>query len=230
MQADNATTVTFPGGRYWQAPSYIWLIGAPQNARTLRPFHADHAVLGVTRLVGDQLKLQVEVYGKRYGAYPTREFRCPQAVLSPSGFDDATADIPFGLEPLSSLGTGDAYGAEIFVQKKKLGRTPVYGQLSASINRTQFTAIDGTTTRGAFDTPVLANGVLGWRPNARWELATRVRGATGLPLTPFTLTGPDAGTLDFTRYNGERLDAFFAADIRVDRQVHLRPAAADRVR
>jgi hypothetical protein len=215
-QLDGATTIALSGGRYWQAPSFIWLVGAPQNRNTLRPFRADQAVLGLTRLVGEELKVQFEVYGKRYASYPGRVFR-PNAVLSPSGFDDATTDIPFGLEPLTSSATGEAYGAEVFLQKK-LGRTPLYGQLSASYNRTRFTGLNGTTTRGAFDTPVLANGVLGWRPNARWELATRVRGATGLPVTPFLTTGPLAGTLDFTRYNRDRIGTFFAADVRVDRR------------
>jgi hypothetical protein len=215
-QLDDVTTLAVSGGRYWQAPSYIWLVGDPGNRQTLRPFRADQAVAGVTRLVGDELKVQVEVYAKRYGAYPARLFR-PQAVLSPSGFDDATTDIPFGLEPLQSTGTGEAYGAEVFLQKK-LGRTPLYGQVSASYNRTRFTGLDGTSTRGAFDTPVLANGVLGWRPNAKWELAVRARGATGLPFTPFVTTGPLAGTLDFARYNAERLGTFFAADVRIDRR------------
>lgn len=215
-RVDEATTVTLAGGRYWQAPSYIWLVGAPRNGATLRPFRADQVVLGWTRLVGEDLKVQVEAYGKRYGDYPGRAWR-PRAVLSPSGFDDATSDIPFGLEPLTSAATGVAYGVEAFVQQK-LGATPFYGQLSASLNRTRFTGLDGTTTRGAFDTPVLANGVLGWRPNARWELALRVRGASGLPYTPFTLAGPAAGTLDFTRYNGARLAPFFAADVRADRR------------
>jgi outer membrane receptor protein involved in Fe transport len=216
FRVDDATTLSVSGGQYWQAPSYIWLVGDPGNAASLRPFRADQAVVGVTRLLGDDLKVQFEVYGKRYAAYPTRVFR-PQAVLSPSGFDDATTDIPFGLEPLTSRGTGSAYGAELFVQKK-LGLIPVYGQFSASWNHTRFTALDGIARRGAFDTPVLANLVLGWRPNARWELATRVRGASGLPLTPFVTTGSLAGQLDFTQYNAQRLDAFFAADVRVDRR------------
>ncbi|MFO0271460.1 MAG: TonB-dependent receptor, partial [Gemmatimonadota bacterium] len=129
---DDVTTLAVSGGRYWQAPSYIWLVGDPANRQSLRPFRADQAVAGLTRLVGDELKVQLEVYAKRYGAYPARVFR-PQAVLSPSGFDDATTDIPFGLEPLESTGTGEAYGAEVFVQKK-LGRSPLYGQLSASYN------------------------------------------------------------------------------------------------
>ena len=63
-----------------------------------------------------------------------------------------------------------------------------------------------------------ANGVLGWRPNARWEVATRLRGATGLPFTPFVEMGALAGTLDFARYNAERIPSFFAADVRVDRR------------
>ena len=210
------TTVSLSGGRYWQAPSYIWLVGDPFNAQRLRPFRADQLVAGVTQLVGGDLKVQFEVYGKRYGDYPARRFR-PQAVLSPSGFDDATTDIPFGLEPLESTGTGRAYGAELFLQKK-LGASPFYGQLSASVNRTRFTGIDGASTRGAFDTPVLANGVMGWRPNARWEVALRVRGSSGLPFTPFVDEGALAGTLDFARYNTERISTFFAADVRVDRR------------
>ncbi|MCU0617944.1 MAG: TonB-dependent receptor, partial [Gemmatimonadaceae bacterium] len=179
----DATTLTAAGGRYWQAPSPIWLVGAPQNATQLRPFRADQLVLGVVRRIGDDRKVQFEVYGKRYADYPVRFFR-PQAVLSPSGFDDATTDIPFGLEPLGSSGRGVAYGAEFFAQQK-LSRTPLYGQLALSLNRTRFEGIDGTEAPGAFDTPLLANGLVGWRPNARWEVALRVRGASGLPRTPF---------------------------------------------
>jgi hypothetical protein len=216
LQLDANTTASLAGGRYWQAPSYIWLVGDPANATRLRPFRADQVVAGITRLVGNAVKVQFEVYGKQYGDYPVRLYR-PQAVLSPSGFDDVTTDIPFGLEPLASTGSGSAYGAELFVQKK-LSTSPIYGQLSASFNRTRFTAVDGVPTRGAFDTPFTANGVLGWRPNARWEVATRLRAASGLPYTPFVAAGDLAGTLDFARYNRQRLSAFFAADVRVDRR------------
>ncbi len=91
--------------------------------------------------------------------------------------------------------------------------------LSTSLNRTRFTGINGTSTRSAFDSPETANGVLGWRPNSTWEVATRLRGATGLPFTPFVTTGSLAGTLDFTRYNAQRVGTFLAADGRVDRRV-----------
>lgn len=220
LRVDPVTTLTLAGGRYWQAPSYIWLVGDEANGQRLKPFRADQLVAGVTRLVGSDAKVQIEAYGKRYGDYPARRFR-PQAVLSPTGFDDATTDIPYGLEPLQSTATGDAYGIELFAQKK-FGASPFYGQLSTSFNRTRFTGINGTTTRGAFDTPVTANGVLGWRPNSRWEVATRLRGATGLPFTPFVPSGALEGTLDFTRYNAERAQMFFAADLRIDRRFVMR--------
>jgi len=210
------TTFSLSGGRYWQAPSYIWLVGASENQSRLRPFAADQVVAGISRLLREDLKVQFEVYGKQYRDYPVRLFR-PQAVLSPSGFDDVTSDIPFGLEPLGSSGTGTSTGAELFLQKK-LGQSPWYGQLSASVNRTRFAGIDQRTRVGAFDTPVNVNGVLGWRPDARWEVAVRTRASSGLPFTPFLSAGADAGTLDFTRYNSERAAMFFATDLRVDRR------------
>jgi hypothetical protein len=191
-------------------------VGDAENAERLKPFRADQLVAGVTRVVGSDLKLQFEVYGKRYADFPARLYR-PQAVLSPSGFDDATTDIPFGLEPLTSRGTGQVFGAEAFVQKK-FGATPWYGQASVSWNRTSFTGLDGIDRPGAFDTPVLANIVLGWRPNAKWEVATRMRAASGLRYTPFRESGTLAGTLDFTQYLSDRLPTFFAADLRIDRR------------
>lgn len=218
-RASESTTLTLAGGRYWQAPSYIWLVGDAGNAERLQPFRADQLVAGVTRVVGSDLKLQFEVYGKRYADFPARLYR-PQAVLSPSGFDDATTDIPFGLEPLTSRGTGQVFGAEAFAQKK-FGATPWYGQASVSWNRTSFTGLDGVDRPGAFDTPVLANVVLGWRPNARWEVATRMRAASGLRYTPFNERGTLAGTLDFTQYLSDRLPTFFAADLRIDRRFIL---------
>jgi hypothetical protein len=220
LQLDARTTVSVAAGRYWQPPSYIWLVGAPTNRSTLRPFRADHVVAGLSRIVTPALKMQLEVYTKRYGDYPARAWR-PQAVLSPSGFDDVTTDIPFGLEPLVSTGTGAAHGVELFVQKKLAG-SPWYGQLAVSGNRTRTTALDGRPRRGAFDTPWLGNLVLGWRPNARWEWATRVRAGSGAPFTPFVESGQSAGTLDFTRANAARLAPFFAADVRIDRRWLLR--------
>lgn len=211
-----AGTFSLAGGRYWQAPPFIWLVGDAANAR-LRPFRADQLVAGWSRTLRPDVKLQLEAYAKRYDGYPARVFR-PQAVLQPSGFDDVTNDIPFGLEPLAGAGRGRAWGVEALVQKK-LAEIPVYGLVSASLNRTEFEGLDGRVRRGAFDTPVIVNALAGWRPNPSWELSARARGATGLPYTPFVTEGEDAGRLDFARYNaGGRLPTFFALDVRADRR------------
>jgi hypothetical protein len=142
-------------------------------------------------------------------------------VLQPAGFDDATTDIPFGLEPLESSGRGHALGIE-FLAQKRLGVLPIYGQAALSFNRTRFTGTNGATAPGAFDTPLLANVVLGWRPSSRYEVALRARAASGLPETPFITDGPNAGTLDFARYNGVRGGSYFATDVRLDRRFIVR--------
>jgi hypothetical protein len=138
----------------------------------------------------------------------------PRAVLQPSGFDDVTNDIPYGLEPLRPEASGSVVGAELLLQKR-LSEVPVFGLISASYNRTRFSGLDGVSARGAFDSPLVFNGLLGWRPNAKWELSARARSAAGLPTTPFT----SSGQLDFARYNaGDRLPTFFALDVRIDRR------------
>lgn len=212
----DASTVTLSAGRYHQPPPFIWLIGDASNRETLAPLQADQVVIGYQRVIGSEWRWQLEGFTKRYRQYAARTFR-PNAVLQPSGFDDAFTDIPFGLEPLASRGRGRVSGVELLLQKK-LGASPVYGVASVSYNRTSFTGLDGTTTRGAFDTPVVANVVAGWRPGARWELSGRLRAASGLPVTPFIERGAQAGTLDFSRYNAERLPAFLSIDTRVDRR------------
>ena len=211
------TTLTFAAGRYWQSPQYIWLIGDPSNRDALRPFRSDHLVAGIEREVRPDLKVQAEAYLQRYNGMPARVWR-PQAVLAPAGFDDVTSDIPFGLEPLRSTGTGRAYGVELLA-RKVLSSVPVYGLATVSINRTEFTSIDGIARPGAFETRWIANLLGGWRPNARWELSGKIRAAAGLPTTPFITSGPQAGQLDFTRYNaGERLPTFASLDLRADRR------------
>ncbi len=214
------SALTASAGRYWQTPSFIWLVGDPTNA-SLKPFRADQAVLGVEHLLREDVKLQFEVYAKGYSQYPRRLFR-PQAVLSPSGFDDVTSDIPFGLEPLAAVAKGRSVGAELFVQKQ-LSDIPLFGLASVSVARTTFDGADGVRRAGTFDTRAIGNIVLGWRPSPKWELSGKFRIASGLPTTPFVTTGPDAGQQEFTQWNeGERLPLFHSLDVRVDRRWSLR--------
>lgn len=211
------STLSLAGGRYWQAPPTIWLVGDPGNRATLSPFRADQVVLGWQRLLRDDLKVQVETYLKQYGDFPARVFR-PQAALQPGGFSDVTTDIPFGLEPLVSTGSGRVAGAELLVQKR-LSEVPLYAVFAMGLSRGRFRGLDGIARRGTYDTPVTSSLLFGWRPNAKWELATRVRASSGIPTTPFIEIGERAGTLDFSQYNsGTRVPAFMQVDLRIDRR------------
>jgi hypothetical protein len=220
------TTVSLAAGRYYQSPSTIWLVGDSANARALEPFHADQVTAGLERLLRPDTRVQVEAYYKRYAGYPARVFR-PQAVLSLAGFEDVQNDIPFGLEPLASSGAGHAYGLEVSAQKR-LSDIPLYGLASVSLNRTEFRGLDEETRPGSFDTRLISTLLAGYRFNPRWELSGKFRLATGRPTTPFVTTGPEAGTLDFTRYNaGPRLPLFHALDLRLDRRWTLRGIQLD---
>ena len=211
------TRIELNAGRYYQAPSFIWLIGDASNAKSLKPIRADQVVLGVEHRITDDIRVQVEGFYKWYADYPSRMFR-PQAVLSPSGFEDVTSDIPFGLEPLSSVGTGVARGVELFVQKK-LGEIPLFGLISLTMQQSNFTGLDGTSRPSPFDSRFIFNVAAGYRIGNVWELSAKFRLAQGLPTTPFVTSGPTAGSLDFSRYNeGERLPTFHAMDIRIDRR------------
>lgn len=215
------TALTLSYARTYQAPSYVWLVGDPDNPETLTPITADQVVAGLERRLREDLKVQVEGYVKRYTDYPARTFR-PQAVLAPAGFEDATNDIPFGLEPLAGVGRGVAYGVEVFLQKR-LSAIPVYGLASLALARSQFRSLDGVTRAGAYDGRVIGNLLAGWRINRAWELSGKFRVASGLPTTPFLTSGLDAGQLDFSQYNdGPRLPTFHALDVRIDRRWSFR--------
>ena len=148
---------------------------------------------------------------------------CPrQAVLAPSGFEDVTNDIPFGLEPLTSVGTGRSYGVEVFVQKK-LSAVPLYGLVSLTFTHSEFESLDSETRPGAYDGHVIANILAGYRFNDAWEVSGKFRLATGLPSTPFVTEGIYTGRLDFSQYNaGPRLPLFNSLDVRVDRRWSFR--------
>lgn len=220
-------TLNLSGGRYYQTPQFIWLIGDASNAGNLEPIRVDQAVLGYEHILAPDLKFQIETYYKDYSNYPARVYR-PQSVLAPNGFDDISNDIPFGLEPIVSLGAGRAFGVEVFVQKK-LSEIPLYGLISLSVNRTEFTGLDGVRRVGAFDTPIIGNIAAGYRFDNDWELSAKVRAASGLPTTPFidsqtrsAETRLPVGSIDFSRYNeGERLPFFYGIDMRLDKRWSL---------
>lgn len=208
------STIISSFGRYFQSPSYIWLVGAKNQ--NLKPICADQAVLGYAHTPLKDLKVQLEVYYKWYSDYPARIYR-PQAVLAPAGFDNVKSDIPYGLEPLNSTGTGVSRGVELFIQKK-MGDIPLWGVLSLTLCDSKFTSIDGKARPGAFDSRFITNFSLGYRISETWEISGKWKLATGVPTTPFT----ENGSLDYLLYNeGDRLPVSHQLDMRLEKRWNL---------
>jgi len=206
------TTLSVGYGRFYQAPSYIWFVG-DQNNSALKPIQADQIVFSFAHNPRPDVKIQLEIYQKWYNNYPARILR-PYAVLAPSGFDDLTNDIPFGLEPLTSEGIGYSRGVEFFIQKK-FSEIPLYGLFSLTLADTKFKSLKGDYIRGAYDSPVILNLTAGYRFNQEWELSGKFRLASGLPTTPFD----EKGKRIYELYNqGERLPLYHALDVRLDKR------------
>lgn len=211
-QLNDVTAFSLSGGRYFQSPSSIWYVGDINNKK-LDAIRADQIVLAFDHTPLEDVKVQVEVYYKWYEDYPARLWR-PQAVLSPSGFDDLSTDIPFGLEPIVSKASGYSRGFEIFIQKK-LSEIPLYGLFSFSLNESKFKSLDAKERPSSFDSRAIVNLALGYRFNQEWELSGKFRLATGTPTTDYL----PSGERNWVKYNeGERLPIFHALDMRLDKR------------
>ncbi|MCF7823365.1 MAG: TonB-dependent receptor [Candidatus Marinimicrobia bacterium] len=201
-------------GRYNQYPSTIWLVSDESN-RKLDPIQADQIVLGLEYLWRDDTKISLETYAKQYRKYPVSLTR-PYLVMvnTGAGFGGSTEGFAsFGVDPLSSEGTGWARGVELFVQKK-MSEVPCYGTINMSYNQSMFKALDGIERPGSFDQTWIMNLGGGYVFNEKWEFSTKFRYATGRPYTPLDENGRQITSA----YNSVRLDANHSLDVRLDRR------------
>ena len=201
-------------GRYYQAPSYIWLAANAQN-RSLSFVGVNQYVIGIDHMVRADTRISVEAYYKSYFDYPASVTR-PYLVLANTGAGFGGSEdgyASFGLDPLASSGSGRARGIEVLVQKK-LSDVPCYGTISVSYNMSDFKALDGVERPSSFDQRWIINVGGGYVFNDKWEISTKFRYATGRPYTPFDLSGFQ----NPASYNADRIGANHSLDARVDRR------------
>jgi hypothetical protein len=208
------TTINASIGRYYQSPSYIWLVSNPIN-NNLKFIGVNHYILGIDQIIRKDTKVSLETYIKKYSGYPVSLNR-PYLILANTGagFGGASESFSsFGVEPLVSDGTGTSYGIELFIQKK-LSEIPCYGTISVSYNVSKFKALDEIGRPSSFDQRWIINLGGGYIFNEKWEFSTKFRLATGRPFTPFN----DDGTQSIDLYNSKRLPTNHSLDFRVDRR------------
>jgi hypothetical protein len=208
------TTISASAGTFYQSPSYIWLVANSVNRR-LYHVRADQFVVGVERMLRDDLRFRIEGYTKLYSNYPASIDR-PYLVLANTGGGFGGSEEGFasyGLDPLVSQGKGRSVGVELLLQKK-LSDVPLYGQASLTLSNTRFTAIDGVERPGSYDQGVIVNLSAGYRFNEKWEASAKFRYSSGHPYTPFNANG----TQNTLVYNSERTVPVHGLDVRVDRR------------
>lgn len=206
-------------GRFYQAPSLIWLASNPTN-RDLSFIAVDQIVVGIDYILRGDTRLTLEAYEKDYSSYPTSTVRTYLVQANTGagfgGSDDGFAS--FGVDPLISSGSGYARGLELLLQKK-LSEIPCYGTVSISYNQTKFTALDGISRPGSFDQTWIINLGGGYVLNERWEFSAKFRYATGRPFTPYFYDSNMGMYVQRSQdYNSMRIEANHSLDVRVDRR------------
>lgn len=196
-------------GIFYQSPSYIWIIGNPEN-KNLNDIRADHYIAGIEYLLDESTKLTVEGYYKSYKDYPISTVRPYLILANNSGFETENS---FGLEQLTSGGTGNAKGFEIFLQKTLTKN--LYGAVSFSYSDVKYKAYDGIERGSDWDNRYVLNINGGYKLGKTWEFSAKFRVAGGRPYTPIN---PVDGNIDYTQYNSSRFPVYNRLDARAEKR------------
>ena len=220
----DVTQLKLSTGRYFQSPSYVWTEN-PFN-KNLSALQNDMIILAFEHFLDDDLKFSIETYNKSYSKLPTGIIpnKTDYLVLTNTGITYGGRENnfrSFGYSPYVSEGTGRAYGAELFIQKK-YSNTPYYGQFSLTYNKSEYTAYNGKTYPGQYDQRWIMNLSGGYKLNKKWEISGRFRFYTGRPFTPNYIPSKNNGKLKNLpeEYLSERMNNGHQLDLRVDRNFY----------
>ena len=222
--------VTASIGSYYKIPSYTNLgYRNASNAsvnRSMKYIQSDHYVLGTQWLPNEGLRITAEAFYKFYSNYPV-------SVLN--GISLANQGQEFGAvgnEEVISIGEGQTYGFELFIQQKLVKN--IFYVFSYTYVRSLFSGIDRELLPSAWDSQHLVSTTFGWNLKKNWKLGLKYRFAGGVPYTPFDLNASQQayafsgnGILDFSNVNSVRLRSFNQLDFRLDKIVNLQKLSFD---
>ncbi|GAB4092510.1 TonB-dependent receptor [Flaviaesturariibacter terrae] len=214
-------------GRYFRLPGYPQL--AFRDGRGPNPgayIASTHWVGGAEYLPSGSTRITLEGFWKQYSRYP---------VSTTEGISLANKGTEFGAignEPVTQTGRGRAYGIELFAQQKLSKR--FFGVFSYTWYRSEFSNRDGNYAPASWDNRQLLALTAGYKLKRDWELGVKFRYQGAAPYTPYDTEASrlnyiplEKGVLDYARINSERLPAFHAADIRIDKKWNFRKVSLD---
>jgi outer membrane receptor for ferrienterochelin and colicin len=217
-------------GRYYKLAPYN-VLGFENNARIYankdaKYLRSDHYVIGLEFLPKNTTRFTIEGFYKQYANMP---------VSLRDGVNLANRGGDFnvlGNEDVVSNGKGKTYGIEFFAQQKLTKR--FYGVFSYTLFVSQFSGINEKYISSAWDNRHLLSITWGYKFQRNWELGLKLRYQGGAPFTPFdeTLSRQNylslgEGVLDNSKLNANRLTAFHASDVRIDKKWNFKRLTLD---
>lgn len=222
--------ITASVGSYYKIPTYTSLgfkdaQGTLVN-RSSKYIRSDHYVAGLQFLPKESLRFTLEGFYKQYNNYP---------VSAANGISFANQGADFGSvgsEKILSIGKGECYGLEFFVQQKLVKN--IFYVVSYTFVRSSFSGIDGKLIASSWDYQHLVSATLGYKFKANWQLGLKYRLSGGAPYTPFDPTASQqnyvllgTGILDYSKLNTQRLSTFNQLDLRIDKKINFKRTSLD---
>jgi hypothetical protein len=217
-------------GRFYQMPPYTTLgyrnlTGDLLNKQNgISYIKAGHIVGGFEYRPGEQSKITLEGFYKRYQDYPF-------SVLDSVPISSKAADFgTFGDEEILPISEGQAYGFEFLYRNRDLLGFNVVA--SYTFYRSEFDEFDGNLAKtgnsipSAWDNRHLLNVTATRSFKRNWDFGFKWRFVGGAPYTPFdelkssyvqAWNAQGLPYLDYRRFNQNRLRAFHQLDVRVDK-------------
>ncbi|WP_316818263.1 TonB-dependent receptor [Pedobacter nyackensis] len=215
-------------GTYFKMPTYT-MLGYLDNSglalnKNLDYIQSTHYVLGTQFLPRSDLRFTLETFYKRYSNYPVSVAN--GTSLANQGAEYASV----GSEQVLSVGDGETYGVELFVQQKLVRNFFYVASYSYVVSK--FSGLNQKLISSSWDNRHLLSLTLGYKLKRNWDLGLKYRYAGGSPYTPFDLQASQqnyltlgTGIADYSRLNTERLSPFSQLDFRVDKRLNFRKTA-----
>ena len=212
--------ITASVGSYYKIPTYTTLGYRDQNNqltnKNLQYINSKHYVFGGQYLPNESLRLTLEGFYKTYSNYP---------VSIANGISLGNQGSEFGAvgnEAVTSIGKGETYGFEFFIQQKLAKK--IFYFASYTFVRSYYSGANNALIASAWDNQHLLSATLGYKLKNNWQLGLKYRLSGGVPYTPFnseksqeTYATTGVGFLDYTNLNSNRLKTFNQVDLRLDK-------------
>lgn len=215
--------LNFNSGIYYQLPAYTSLgyrlNDVLINKNTLKYIKNSHIVGGVEYSGGNNLRLTVEGYYKKYKNYP---------FSLRNGISLANIGADFGVvgsEPVDSRGFGETYGFEFLAQKRTVNN--FYGILAYTFGYSKFSDSAGELLPSSWDSRHILSASAGKYFKKNWNFGARFRLQSGLPETPYDLNRSSLVNVwniangpiqDFSRLNTLRGNISHQLDLRAEKK------------